>query len=233
MNVANKWGGSGEIDQSEAGKYNGWTLEDLRKKLKELKDSGPHKEGSPEFEQQNEIEFAIRAKTGWGKVTSSVNVSMGAPIVPNKETLLPLLNKAVASGYKASFQYMIASELVRGNEGSEIAEALDEHSKDDQEDVRAILKRIIEIEGQPIVEFDDISKVAPAFRPPKDISTIAIVKQTIDTEQDAIKLYTEILTIAKEANDFATVELFQNILKGEVEQERIFQNFLEDLTSKG
>lgn len=155
---------------------------------------------------------------------------MGAEIVLDKVTLLPLLNKALASGYKASFQYMIASELVRGNEGSEISEALDTHSKDDQEDVRAILKRIIEIEGQPIINFEDISTISPAFRVPTNISTTAIVKQTIETEQEAILLYTEILTLARENNDPVTIELFQSILKGEVEQERIFQNFLEDLT---
>ena len=159
-----------------------------------------------------------------------VNIATGAEIVPNRAAIVNLLNKAVASGYKASYQYMIASELVRGNEGSEISEALDAHSKDDQEDVRAILKRIIELEGQPVIEFDAISEVSPVFRAPKDISTTAIVKQTLEAESDAIRLYTEIISLAKESNDYATIELMQGILKGEVEQERIFQNFLEDLT---
>jgi hypothetical protein len=57
-----------KMDTEEKGKYKGKSLEDLRTQLKSLKDSGPHKEGSSEFEKMNELEFAIRAKTGWGKV---------------------------------------------------------------------------------------------------------------------------------------------------------------------
>jgi len=63
-----KWAGDVKMDKSEKGKYDGWTLEDLRKRLSELKDSGPHEKGTKEYEEQNEIEYAIRAKTGWGKV---------------------------------------------------------------------------------------------------------------------------------------------------------------------
>lgn len=57
-----------EMDPEEKGKYKGKTLEDLRTQLKKLKDSGPHKKDSAEYEKMNELEFAIRAKTGWGKV---------------------------------------------------------------------------------------------------------------------------------------------------------------------
>jgi hypothetical protein len=63
-----KWGKKGTTDPSEKGKYKGKSLSDLRGMLAKVKESGPHKEGSAEYERQNELEYAIRAKTGWGKV---------------------------------------------------------------------------------------------------------------------------------------------------------------------
>lgn len=69
--VSEKWGKSTDTPKSERGKYKGKTKEELRKMLSALKKSGPHKEGSAEYEKQNELEFALRAKSGWGKVDES------------------------------------------------------------------------------------------------------------------------------------------------------------------
>lgn len=63
-----KWNSDSKMDTDEKGKYKDWTMDELRKRLSQLKDSGPHPEGTKEYEEENEIEFAIRAKTGWGKV---------------------------------------------------------------------------------------------------------------------------------------------------------------------
>lgn len=155
----------------------------------------------------------------------------GADIVKNKSEIATLLNKAVASGLKASFQYMIASQLVRGNEGSEIAEALEAHHKADMEDVLTITKRVIELEEQPIINFDDVSKISPDFRAPTDVSSIAIVKQTLETQKSAIELYQQIIELTKESEDFVTCQLFKEILTDEVSKEREIANFLDDLTS--
>ena len=69
--IDEKWGIKLKIDKSERGKYKGKTVEDLKKELAKLKKSGPHKKGSPEYEKMMELMFAIRAKTGWGKVSES------------------------------------------------------------------------------------------------------------------------------------------------------------------
>ena len=39
--------------------------------LSKVKASGPHKKGSSQYERQNELEFAIRAKSDWGKVNEA------------------------------------------------------------------------------------------------------------------------------------------------------------------
>jgi len=66
--VAEKWDTETKVAPSEQGKYSGKTVEDLRKSLVALKKSGPHTKGSKEYGRMKELQFAIRAKTGWGKV---------------------------------------------------------------------------------------------------------------------------------------------------------------------
>lgn len=66
--VAEKWDTDYETPESEKGKYKGKTKAELEKQLAALKKSGPHKKGSKEAETQSELNFALRAKSGWGKV---------------------------------------------------------------------------------------------------------------------------------------------------------------------
>lgn len=64
--VSEKWKGDAEIEPT--GEYSDRTVASLRKEYKKLKDSGPHAKGSDDYEKMRELAFAIRAKTGWGKV---------------------------------------------------------------------------------------------------------------------------------------------------------------------
>ena len=67
-NVEEKWGVATKVPEKERGKYKGWTLAELRKAYNALKKRGPFKKGSTELGRLRELAFAIRAKTGWGKV---------------------------------------------------------------------------------------------------------------------------------------------------------------------
>lgn len=65
------WNVKTKVSPKEKGKYKGKTAGELRKQLNSLKKSGPHKKGSKEYGEIRELQFAIRAKTGWGKVSNS------------------------------------------------------------------------------------------------------------------------------------------------------------------
>ena len=67
-----KWGTSTAVSPSERGKYHGKTRAELLHAYHTLKQSGPHHEGSPEYERMKELAFAIRAKGGWGKVSEKM-----------------------------------------------------------------------------------------------------------------------------------------------------------------
>lgn len=66
--VDEKWGQATVVSPKEKGKYEGKTKAELLKSYNALKKSGPHKKGSPEYGRMRELAFAIRAKSGWGKV---------------------------------------------------------------------------------------------------------------------------------------------------------------------
>lgn len=70
-NLQEAWNVKTKVNPKEKGKYKGKTTAQLRKQLNSLKKSGPHKKGSKEYGKMRELQFAIRAKTGWGKVKKS------------------------------------------------------------------------------------------------------------------------------------------------------------------
>lgn len=65
-----KWGKPTVVSPEERGKYAGKSKAELLAAYNKLKASGPHKKGSPAYGRMRELAFAIRAKSGWGRVES-------------------------------------------------------------------------------------------------------------------------------------------------------------------
>ena len=63
-----KWGKPTTVSPEERGKYRSKSKAELLAAYNKLKASGPHPRGSAEFGRMRELAFAIRAKSGWGKV---------------------------------------------------------------------------------------------------------------------------------------------------------------------
>ena len=63
-----KWGKPTQVSPEERGKYRGKSRAELLSAYNKLKASGPHSRGTPEFGRMRELAFAIRAKSGWGRV---------------------------------------------------------------------------------------------------------------------------------------------------------------------
>ena len=71
-----KWAGDVKLNPEKKGMFKGKTKAELEKQLAALHKSGPHKKGSPEYTKQQELNFAIRAKSGWKE--DSVEEGAGA-----------------------------------------------------------------------------------------------------------------------------------------------------------
>lgn len=65
MQMKEKWAGDVKLNPEKKGMFKGKTKAELEKQLAALHKSGPHKKGSPEYTKQQELNFAIRAKSGW------------------------------------------------------------------------------------------------------------------------------------------------------------------------
>lgn len=63
-----KWSKPTTVSPEERGKYRGKSKAELLSAYNALKKSGPHPKGSPEYGRMRELAFAVRAKSGWGKV---------------------------------------------------------------------------------------------------------------------------------------------------------------------
>lgn len=65
--IEEKWGVETKTKPKDIGKWEGWTLAELRARKKKLMDKPSRT--SAESKEVRQINFAIRAKTGWGKAT--------------------------------------------------------------------------------------------------------------------------------------------------------------------
>lgn len=94
LSTTKAWGVETEVSPRERGKYSGRSLGSLRGEYNDLTESGPHKEGSAEWQKMKELSFAIRAKTGWGKVSGKkgkkTEKSVDALLTEDEEAALDL-----------------------------------------------------------------------------------------------------------------------------------------------
>ena len=67
--ITEKWDTATTVAPRERGKFEGKTTAELLQTYNALKKSGPHSKHSTEYGRMRELAFAIRAKTGWGKVS--------------------------------------------------------------------------------------------------------------------------------------------------------------------
>ena len=64
--LTEKWDAEMKTKKKDIGKWEGWTLSDLKKRRNELKNKKEH--SSKDTTELRQINFAIQAKTGWGKI---------------------------------------------------------------------------------------------------------------------------------------------------------------------
>lgn len=71
-----KWGGDTHLNPKKKGMFKGKNKSELESELSHLKKSGPHKKGSADYTKEKELNFAIRAKSGWKEGSEVDNSEM-------------------------------------------------------------------------------------------------------------------------------------------------------------
>lgn len=98
-----KWEQKVELDPTKKEMFKNKSASELQTELQRLKDTGPHKQGTPEYEKTRQILFALRAKEGWDKkVKKNVTETQTPTSKPSDYGLWKndVANKKVASKEK-------------------------------------------------------------------------------------------------------------------------------------
>jgi len=157
----------------------------------------------------------------------------------NRNELVGLLNKAVARELQVSIQYMLQHTLLTGGKESKTdvdplqskqGKFIGSHSPiwfpstnlkkiavTEMRHAEAVAERIVALKERPTAQPD------PVVIGDSPTQMIEINKEA---EEGAIRLYTQIIEIAKKQGDDVTTKLFQKILSDEENHLKIFRDIL-------
>jgi len=144
---------------------------------------------------------------------------MEGEVLVSKE-LLDLLNDAIAREIQVSIQYMWQHIQWRGVKGFAVQEELKKIAVTEMKHAEIIAERLFYLGGIPTTK-------------PKEIivgkTLKEMITQDVKDEENAIKLYKEIIDKARKENDVTTAFLFEEILKDEEEHHDFFTSLLEEI----
>ncbi|MDR0683354.1 MAG: ferritin [Dysgonamonadaceae bacterium] len=145
------------------------------------------------------------------------------------QKLIDMLNAALSEEWLAYYQYWIGAQLVEGPMRTEIETELLKHAGEELAHADRIVKRIIELNGTPVLNPDKWSKLARCkYEAPKDPHVESILAQNICGERCAIQRYQEIADYTN-TTDYVTHAIAVAILAEEVEHEKDLEDFVVDI----
>jgi len=134
--------------------------------------------------------------------------------------LTDLMNKAIAGELQVSIQYMWQHVLWRGVKELAVKDELKRIAITEMKHAEAIAERLAYLGGKPTTGPD------PVFvgQTPKEM-----IERDRKDEEGAIKLYKEIIDVARKEGDETAKRLFGQILAEEEEHHDFFTSLLEDI----
>lgn len=145
------------------------------------------------------------------------------------DELLNLLNKALADEWLAYYQYWIGAKVVKGPMKDAVISELQLHATEELTHAELLATRIVQLGGTPVLSPDEWSKITNCgYDTPSDSYVEIILEQNIKGEQCAIRTYSKLLDITREA-DPVTYNLVLQIITDEVEHEEDLSSLKEDL----
>ncbi|MEM2913336.1 MAG: ferritin-like domain-containing protein [Candidatus Bathyarchaeia archaeon] len=134
--------------------------------------------------------------------------------------LLDLLNDAIARELQVSIQYMWQHVQWSGVKGFAVQEELKKIAITEMKHAEAIAERLFYLGGTPTTKPTEIF-VGKTLK--------EMIERDVKDEENAIKLYKEIIEKARNENDVTTAVLFEGILKDEEEHHDFFTTLLEEI----
>lgn len=134
--------------------------------------------------------------------------------------LLDSLNDAIAREMQVSIQYMWQHVQWRGIKGFTVQEELKKIAVVEMKHAEDIAERLFYLGGTPT------TKPKPIFI---GKTLKEMIKRDIDDEANAIKLYKQIIEVARKDKDETTARMFRKILEDEEEHHDFFTSLVEEI----
>lgn len=128
------------------------------------------------------------------------------------------LNQAIAREIQVSIQYMWHHVMASGINGAVVKEVFEKTAITEMKHAEALAERLNYLGGTPTTQPDPI-KVGGTLE--------KMLKDDLKAEEEAIKLYKEIIALAGKENDHTTRRLLESILADEEEHHDTFSTLLE------
>ncbi|MCS7146095.1 MAG: ferritin-like domain-containing protein [Aigarchaeota archaeon] len=149
----------------------------------------------------------------------------------NIEEVLSDLLKAYADEWLAHYQYWVTAQWIRGIDADTLRPLLLKQSEDELKHAEALAQRIIQLGGEPVLDFSKLLETSGCgyIAPPKDPTDLRrVVEDVLKAESCAIKFYNKMVEKYRET-DYVTHEIFEDLLKDEVEDEEEWEKIYSKL----
>jgi bacterioferritin len=146
------------------------------------------------------------------------------------QPIIERLTRSFADEWLAYYQYWVGAQVVRGIQRPVLAAELLVHAGEELGHAQQLSDRIIQLGGQPVVDFGQLQAAANCkFMPPVPNDVLSVVSQNLQGEQDAIKTYRELALFLK-PQDETSYLLIMSILEKEQEHEEDLSQYIEDIS---
>ncbi len=134
--------------------------------------------------------------------------------------LLEILNEAIARELQVAIQYMWQHVQWKGVRGFVVKDELRAIAIAEMKHAELIAERLTYLGGTPTTQPAPIT-VGKTLK--------EMIERDVKDEEDAIKMYKQIIQKAREAGDTTTAKLFEQILADEEEHHDFFTGILEEI----
>jgi bacterioferritin len=147
----------------------------------------------------------------------------------NIREVLKDLNATYSDEWLAHFQYWYLAKWIRGIDADTLKSVLEEQSADELGHAGKIADRILQLGGRPVAHPAQLLKACGCgFKEPTGDPTDLkrVIRDVLDAEACAIETYNKLAKKYRET-DMVTHELFEDLLKDEVDDEEQWERFLD------
>ena len=136
--------------------------------------------------------------------------------------LLELLNKGIARELQVSIQYMWQHILAKGIEGAVVENTFRDIAITEMKHAEDLAERLAFLNGVPTTSHEPVHV---------GHSLEEMLKENVQAEEEAIRLYKQTIQVASKEGDFVTRRLLEDILGNEEKHLDKFSKLLVGMTS--